>query len=253
MKITLLQTDIAWDDVETNLTQAEKLIGRHESSLYVLPETWSTGFNVAPTEETAARAARSAAWMRETAQRKNAAVCGSVISRENGLFFNRFLFAFPDGSCAAYDKRHLFTYGNEQLRYAPGHRRVVVEYLGIRILLQICYDLRFPVFSRNRADYDLAIYIANWPVSRQAAWETLARARAIENQCYVAAVNRIGKDPACAYAGGSALFDAYGREKARARQNLQPEAIDGEMCLEELQAFRKKFPVLSDADAFRLL
>ena len=146
-----------------------------------------------------------------------------------------------------YDKRHLFSYGHEDQFFTPGTQRTIVEYQGVRILLEICYDLRFPVWSRNRKDYDMIIYVANWPTSRMSVWNTLLRARAIENQCFVAGVNRVGHDPVCDYSGGSMLIDAYGKVVADCGTE-QPCCKCAEIDMERLLAFRKKFPVLDDAD-----
>ena len=148
-------------------------------------------------------------------------------------------------------KKHLFTYGGEQMHYTPGTERVIVNFRGMRFLLQVCYDLRFPVWSRNRKDYDAAIYVASWPTPRVEAWKALLRARAIENQCFVIAANRVGEDPNCQYSGGSAIIDPYGRTLA-ACEDGQVCAAEAVMDMDELVAFRKKFPVLEDADPYTL-
>ena len=146
-----------------------------------------------------------------------------------------------------YDKHHLFTYGGEHNHYTAGDKRVVVEWRGVRILLEICYDLRFPIWSRNRGDYDMIIYVASWPTPRVEAWKALLVARAIENQCYVAGVNRVGDDPNCTYCGGSSIIDPYGRHLAICADSCECEA-SAEIDMEALEAFREKFPVLKDAD-----
>ena len=157
----------------------------------------------------------------------------------------------PGGQTEWYDKRHLFTYGGEHHTYTPGSQRTVVEWRGMRFLLQVCYDLRFPVWSRNRGDYDVALYVASWPTPRVEAWKALLRARAIENQCYVVAVNRVGEDPSCQYCGGSAVIDPYGKTLAACEDGCACEA-EAVIDIDVLEDFRKKFPVLGDADAFRL-
>jgi predicted amidohydrolase len=169
----------------------------------------------------------------------------------NGRYYNRLYFVKPDGSYTQYDKRHLFSYAGEDKTYTAGNKRVIVEYSGFRILLQVCYDLRFPVFSRNVDGYDMIIYAANWPASRIHAWNTLIRARAVENACYVAAVNRVGEDPACKYGGSTAMIDFKGHAVAEASENKE-EIVVAELDKDALLRFRKKFPVLHDADRFGL-
>ncbi|MBQ0047046.1 MAG: amidohydrolase [Prevotellaceae bacterium] len=249
MKISLLQQDIIWANPSANQQVAEGVLRDLEKSdVYVLPEMFSTGFAVHP-EDVAEKDGLSLRWMQMIAAKLDAAICGSVAIEEDGKFANRFYFVKPDGECIYYDKRHLFTYGGEHKRYTKGEERVVVDFRGVRFLLQVCYDLRFPVFARNNDEtpYDVAIYVASWPTSRIEVWNTLLHARAIENQCYVAAVNRVGEDLACKYCGGTMLIDAYGRTIAECELNKQC-AITADLDMEALAAFRKKFPVLDDAD-----
>jgi predicted amidohydrolase len=188
-------------------------------------------------------------WMKSKAAEKSAAIAGSVAVTDGKRYFNRFYFVKPDGSVAFYDKKHLFTYGGEHHRFTAGEERVIVEWKGVRILLQICYDLRFPVWARNRADYDMIIYVASWPTPRVAAWSALLVARAIENQCYVAGVNRVGTDPACEYCGGTVVIDPYGKTIAECPMGEESEA-SALVDMDALEAFREKFPVLNDADEF---
>lgn len=247
MKITLFQTDIAWAQPTANhKTIAALLDANAGADLYVLPEMFSTGFATAPRGIAEANG-QSLAWMQGEARKRGCALAGSVATEEQGRYYNRFYFVFPDGSERHYDKRHLFTYGGEDRQFTAGRERVVVEYAGFRILLQVCYDLRFPVFSRNRKDYDLALYVASWPTARLSAWTTLLHARAIENQCYVAGVNRTGDDPACSYSGGTELIDPYGNTIAACRHG-QVDVVTTDLGIEPLKAFRSKFPVLDDAD-----
>ena len=180
-----------------------------------------------------------------------AAIAGSIATEEEGVFYNRFYFVTPEGDYAQYDKHHLFTYGGEHNHYHAGQERVVVEYMGVRILLAICYDLRFPVWSRNRKDYDMAIYVASWPTPRVEAWKALLHARAIENQCYVVGVNRVGKDPYCQYSGHSAIIDPYGKTLAECNEDKEC-LLTAQIDMDTLKAFREKFPVLEDADDFVL-
>lgn len=252
MTITLLQTDIVWGDPERNIREAGALMDRCPGAdLYVLPEMFSTGFCMHPEGVAEQEGGLSLRWMKEYAARHDCALAGSIAVKENEGYYNRFYFVYPDGRYACYDKRHLFAYGGEDRYYLPGHERVVVRFRGWRILLQICYDLRFPVWSRNRDDYDMVVYVANWPVPRMEVWKTLLHARAIENQCYVAGVNRVGEDPNCRYEGGTVLIDAYGREVAVAQSGV-PDVVTGELHRELLDSFRKKFPVAADRDDFEI-
>ena len=178
--------------------------------------------------------------MRRYAAGHDCAVAGSVAVQEDGKYYNRFYFVSPDGEVRSYDKKHLFTYGGEDKHYTAGTERVVVNYRGVRFLLEVCYDLRFPVWSRNRGDYDVALYVASWPSPRVEAWKALLRARAIENQ-----------DPYCDYCGGTAAIDPYGKTLSACEDGKEGQA-EAFIDMNELEAFRKKFPVLDDADAFTL-
>ena len=170
-----------------------------------------------------------------------------IAVHEDGKYYNRFHFVTPDGAVTTYDKKHLFTFGGEHERFTAGDKRVIVDYKGVRILLEICYDLRFPIWSRNRGDYDMIIYVASWPTPRVESWKALLTARAIENQCYVAGVNRVGTDPGNEYCGGSRVIDPYGKVIASCEDGKEMEAW-AEVDLNVLEAFRAKFPVLDDAD-----
>lgn len=252
MKITLLQQDVSWGNPEANVRSAEQAMdARPGADLYVLPEMFSTGFCMQPDRLAEPADSGTLRWMRRYAAGHDCAVAGGVAVREGGEYRNRFYFATPDGAVRSYDKRHLFTRGGEHHRFTAGRERVVVEYRGARILLQICYDLRFPAWARNRKDYDVALYVANWPASRVEAWLALLRARAIENQCYVAGVNRVGADDACEYCGGTVMIDPYGRTVAACRRRAA-DAVTAEADMAWLAGFRRKFPVLEDADGFTL-
>lgn len=251
MRIAILQHDIVWASPADNMRHLEGLLDKApEADLYVVAEMWATGFSTDPTGMAEGHRA-SLEWMACVARSHNAAVAGSIAMEENGQYRNRFYFVKPDGVTQYYDKRHLFAYGGEDKHFTRGEQRVVVEWLGVRFLLEVCYDLRFPVWSRNRGDYDAALYVASWPSSRIEAWDTLLKARAIENQCYVIGVNRVGKDPNCEYAGASAIIDAYGRQIAKCDNNEECVA-KATLDVEALQAFRQKFPVLRDRDEFKL-
>ncbi len=249
MRLTLIQTDIEWAAPEVNLQKlGQRLEAAPKSDLYVLPEMFATGFCTSPdgiAEE--AEQGQAYLWMRRWARRLDAAIAGSVAVRlTDGSCRNRLYFIKPDGE-THYDKHHLFTYGGEQEGYRAGERRVVVEWRGVRFLLQVCYDLRFPIWTRNSPEnpYDAIIYVASWPETRMVVWNTLLRARAIENQCYVLGVNRIGSDPYCHYTGGSMRVDAYGKATEAAPGES---SLTATLDLDRLNAFRRKFPVLADRD-----
>ena len=261
LRVSLVQGETRWHDPAGNREYYGELIAplHGTTDLIVLPETFTSGFSNDAIGNAETMDGPTVAWIREQAAKLDAAVTGSVQLRTDAGVFNRMLFATPDGHLAHYDKRHLFSFAREHERYAAGHERVTVEWRGWRILLQVCYDLRFPVFSRNRfdvereddLDYDLLLYVANWPGVRGHAWRTLLRARAMENLCYVAAVNRVGTDGnGLVYAGDSAVIDYLG--------NPVSECTDMEvvttttMFLEELRAHRERFPAMFDADRFEL-
>lgn len=254
LTISLIQYDIIWEDKLANFKKIglllEKIIG--SSDIIVLPEMFSTGFSMNVSSLAESMDGQTVSWMKKIAKEKNQAICGSLIIQENGCFFNRLLFVQPDGQMDSYDKRHLFTMGNEQKYYSRGEKLMIVEYKGFRILPLVCYDLRFPVWSRNTDNFDLMIYVANWPAPRQKAWETLLKARAIENQSYLVGVNRIGTDAnGINYSGGSYAIDAKGKIIQRLSKNEEG-VITEKYSLESLQRFRKHFPVLDDADRFSL-
>lgn len=252
LKVALLQKNIAWGDPvknRKNFSNAMELCGK--ADLYILPEMFSTGFCSKSQFFAEPSGNSSLEWMKECASRFNAAIAGSIAIDEGGIHYNRFYFVKPDGATDFYDKRHLFTYGGEDNFFKGGKERRIVEYNGFRILLQVCYDLRFPVFSRNMKDYDLAVYVASWPASRAEVWSALLKARAIENQCYVIGVNRVGDDPESHYSGNSIAIDAYGHTVAACTLEKE-ETVCAELDLAELEEFRKKFPVLEDRDIFEL-
>lgn len=253
MKITLLQQNIVWADPEANRRKIDRLFSDdRETDLLVLPEMFSTGFCTKPENLAEPLPSGTLEWMKVKAARSHCALAGSLAVKDGTRYFNRFYFVFPDGRVEHYDKRHLFTFGGEHLEFSPGNERVVVTYEGVRMLLQVCYDLRFPVWSRNRGDYDLILYVASWPKPRTNAWKRLLRARAIENQCYVAGVNRCGSDPQNEYEGGTVLLDPYGDVVAECPDGVESR-ISAEIDLDWLAEIRKKFPVLEDADRFTMV
>ena len=252
MKTALVQYDIVWADPAANRRRLDTLLESiPEVDLIVLPEMFSTGFATQPEGVAEESPSVTLEWMKAKAREKDCAVAGSVALHEGGNFYNRFWFVKPDGEVTAYDKHHLFTYSGEHHRFTRGEERVVVEWRGFRFLLNVCYDLRFPVWSRNRKDYDAAIYVASWPSVRQFPWDTLLRARAIENQCYVLGVNRVGKDPSCVYAGGTAAVDPYGATLTACVPGAE-QILVTDLDMGVLEAFRAKFPVLDDAEDFEI-
>ena len=254
MKITLIQMDLAWCDTQANLRHAEEMMRRQpDSDVYVLPEMFTTGFCMEPHRIAELAEGPTLAWMDRMAREMDAAVVGSVAAVvPDGGYRNRMYFVEPDGKVTCYDKRHLFSYSGEDRHYEAGTERVIVSFRGVRFFLQVCYDLRFPVFGRNCDDYDVALYVANWPDKRRMAWDVLLRARAIENQAVVIGVNRVGSDPMCVYDGGTAAIDFFGNVAVTCDDNAE-QVITYEVKMEELRHYRKKFPSLADSDTFRLI
>lgn len=252
LKITVLQETLSWMDGEANLrhfdTQLAGLTGR---DLILLPEMFTTGFAMEAAKSSLPQA-QVVEWLHQHARRTDALVGGSAaIQTDNGAV-NRFLLVEPDGTLHQYDKRHLFRMADEHHHYQPGDQRQVFEWRGWRILPQICYDLRFPVFSRNRNDYDLALYVANWPAPRALHWQALLLARAIENQAYVAGCNRVGSDGnQHHYSGDSQIISPQG-EILSAAEPHQRARLDAELSLDALNAYRERFPAWQDADRFSL-
>lgn len=252
MKVCLIQFDITWGDPQANCAKLDELLARApQAELYVLPEMFTTGFATLPDATVEHEPSVGLAWMQRKAAELHAAVAGSIALEVGEKCVNRFYFVRPDGSYEQYDKRHLFGYGGEGERFRGGTKRIIVEYGGVRFLLAVCYDLRFPVWLRNRDDYDAILLVASWPGVRRFAWDTLTRARAIENACYAGVVNRIGSDPACEYDGGTAFIGPYGETLAQVEDNQEGFAC-GEIDLTHLATYHQKFPVLEDADSFAL-
>lgn len=249
MNVAIMQRDVIWAEPKANCERANHSIATlpADTDLIVFPEMFSTGFAIRPEGIAEPEQSDTLMWMHRVAVQYDCAVAGSIAVQTGQTFRNRFYFVTPDGAEAHYDKHHLFTYGGEPQYYTAGQERVVVEWRGVRFLLQVCYDLRFPLWSRNREDYDCALYVANWPTSRIGAWNTLLRARAIENQCYAVGVNRVGQDPTCQYCGASAVIDPYGHDLATCPFDQETESV-AYIDMEALRAFRHKFPVLRDRD-----
>ena len=250
MRVSIVQHDIVWGQPAENVRRLTQMLDQQSGAdLYVLSETFATGFMA---DESIPQEPDLLAWLQAQAREKDAAFAASMAVRdEKGKMRNRLFFVRPDGTYDYYDKRHLFGYAGETDAYEAGERRVVTQWRGVRFLLQVCYDLRFPVFSRNTGDYDAIIYVANWPTQRMDVWRTLLKARALENQCAVVGVNRVGKDPACEYCGGSVVIDAYGKTIA-ACEDSQESIATASLDMEQQNRFRSKFPVLGDADSFTI-
>jgi omega-amidase len=257
LRVTLAQVDLVWHDREANLRRLEGLLRplRGQTDLIVLPEMFTTGFTMAAEEVAEPADGPSVAWMRALAAEIGAAVTGSVVTRERGCYFNRLIWMPSDGRPTFYDKRHLFRMAREHEHYSAGEQRVIVELGGWKVCPLVCYDLRFPVWSRNRIGtgqgYDLLVYVANWPERRRTAWQSLLRARAIENLSCCVGVNRVGRDANdIAYVGDSVALDHVG-------QSLLTDA-GGEwvrtvtLDRDALQSFRERFPAHLDADDFTL-
>ena len=247
MKTAIIQHVIRENELEWNLQHIADLLNKQPGAdLYVLTEMFATGFMAKGAAE---HGQRILSWMQAQAQRLDAAIAGSIAMNDGVRLRNRLFFVRPDGSYDYYDKRHVFSYAGENEEYAAGERRVVVEWRGVRFLLQVCYDLRFPVFSRNHGDYDAVIYVANWPQQRREVWQTLLKARALENQSFAIGVNIVGSDKTCEYLGDSVIINAYGHTIAQCTPGKE-ETAAAELDMNELQRFREKFPVLRDADGF---
>jgi len=253
LAVTIVQADLAWHDAAGNREQFKTAIeGLLEpTDLIVLPEMFTTGFSMNAPDLAETMDGDSVTWMRDMAAKCDASVCGSIIIADNQQYFNRFICASPTGDLQCYDKRHLFRLADEQDHYAPGDELVIFNLKGWRICPMVCYDLRFPVWSRNRDSYDLLLYVANWPDRRHHAWATLLRARAIENLSYVAGVNRTGTDGNdIPYAGGSSIIGFLGEDLASL--DAQEGTAAADLDLEKLTAFRDRFAFHADADNFTI-
>lgn len=251
MITALLQTNLIWENPAENRRLIEQqLINLNELvDLIVLPEMFSSGFTMNPKTVAETMYGDTVTWMQKIAKERDCAITGSLVISENGNFYNRLVFVFPDGSLQHYDKRHLFTFAGENKEYTAGKDKLIIEYKGYKICLLICYDLRFPVFSRNVENYDVLIYVANWPKTRTNAWDILLKARAVENMCYVIGVNRTGFDGNNhEYEGHSQVVNYLGNYEITPTENegLFVTLLDKEILLET----RKKMAFLDDKDEF---
>ena len=253
MKIALIQSSLIWENPIANRNHFEEKINAitEKIDLIVLPEMFTTGFTMNPNNLAETMEGETISWLQSLAEAKNSAITGSLVIKENDNFYNRLVFVFPSGEMQFYDKRHLFTLAGEDKIYTSGKEKLIVEYLGWKICPLVCYDLRFPVFARNVEDYDLLIYVANWPKPRVNAWDILLKARAVENMCYSIGVNRIGFDNNnFEHVGHSQLVDFLGNYV------LEPQETEGvfivELNKEKLLETRKKLGFLNDRDSFEL-
>ena len=255
LRITIIQTEIIWENKQENLrslrSKLEKLCG--ETDLVVLPEMFSTGFSMRSDVLSESITGMTITTLQQWASEFNLAIAGSYIACENTSYFNRAFFITPEGDSVFYDKRHLFRMGGETEAFAAGDKKSIIHYRGWNICLLVCYDIRFPVWSRNvNNEYDLLIYVANWPAGRRSMWDILLKARAIENACYVCGVNRIGKDAFnIDYNGGSVVVSARGDVIAQVPDN-EDHFATAKLNLKNLHLFREKFPTWKDADSFHI-
>ncbi|TXK73359.1 amidohydrolase [Mesonia sp. HuA40] len=254
LHVSFIQTQLFWEDPQKNRTHFEaKLANLASTDLVVLPEMFSTGFSMHPEPLAEPTNGPSLQWMQKMATQYQFALCGSLIVQEKQKYYNRLYFVYPDGQYTHYNKKHLFSLAGEQHKYSPGKALNIITYKGWRICPLICYDLRFPVWSRNQDEaYDLLLYVANWPARRTYAWDQLLKARAIENMSYVVGVNRIGQDAnENQYLGHSIICDMLGQ--ALTPEKLEKDISQGVLLSKEaLQKVRKKLGFLRDADSFTL-
>jgi len=253
IKLAIVQPAIIWEDVASNIDMLNDLLKSciKGVDLLVLPETFSTGFTMDADAYAEENDGLALSWMREMARDHGIYVSGSIITREEGKIYNRLYWVSPEGVEGHYDKRHLFRMGRENEYFTPGESREIFRIGDFRFLAQICYDLRFPVFARNRNDYDILYYVANWPAPRHSVWETLLKARAIENQAYVIGVSRSGTDgEGIDHLGGTCVVNP----KGQVEHILGPEpgVLNCTIELKKIREFREKFPVWKDADMFSL-
>jgi omega-amidase len=264
LSVTLIQTNLHWEDVSKNLAMlGDKIRSIEKTEIVVLPEMFSTGFSMKPETMAETMDGPTVSWMKNIAQEKKIIITGSIIIEEEGNYFNRLIWMLPNGQYGYYDKRHLFAYAGEHEHYTPGSRRLIAQVKGWKLNLQICYDLRFPVWARQRneapllsetlqepeSEYDVLIYIANWPERRNHAWKTLLQARAIENQCFVIGVNRVGKDGNdINHTGDSMAVDPMGEILVTSANDEFIHTITLDKTM--LDTIREKLPFLKDRDTF---
>lgn len=247
----LVQADLAWEAAAVNRRHLETLVGDISDGTIILPEMFTTGFSMASKELAEPASGETAQWMQRIAQHQGVNICGSVITEDDGHYYNRFLWVTPAGVTSHYDKRHLFRMAGEHRHYAAGTTRVRIAAGDLRLVPQICYDLRFPAWSRVQDGSELLLYVANWPAARREQWLALLRARAIENLCYVIAVNRVGTDGnEVTYAGDSCVIDYRGDVVLQLDDKESVARV--ELDLAGLRAYRESFPAYLDADRYTI-
>lgn len=254
LKIAIIQSNIVWHKAVENRHHFTELINQinEEVDLVVLPEMFSTGFTMNPKEVAEQMNGNTVKWIQETASKKGCAICGSVVIEDDNKFYNRFIFAYPSGEIKYYNKRHLFSLAGEEKVYSKGEEKVIIEYKGWKICPQVCYDLRFPVFVRNVEDYDVLVYVANWPKPRIFAWDSLLKARSIENMCYTVGVNRVGEDEnGYEFIGHSAVYDCLGNHISKLENEDEfVEVVT--LQKKHISTVRNKLNFLNDKDEFKL-
>ena len=255
LRILIIQSEISWKDTAGNLQKVSSLVQKSEQSvdLILLPEMFTTGFISTPSDVPEGMQEKVLEWLRQTAKSRNCCIAGSMIVSEGNTYYNQLVCAHPSSETDTYNKRHLFRMAGEEEKYSRGLQRTISRIKGWRICWQICYDLRFPVWCRNQGDYDVLVVVANWPANRGNVWNTLLHARAIENQCYVLGVNRIGKDGNhIFYQGDSLVIDPKGN-RVNDPNKEEEKLIYAELSYSSLLDFRSKFPVMRDSDNFMFL
>lgn len=258
LTITTIQSNLIWEERSANLRILEEKINSisEKTEIVVLPEMFSTGFSMNPGELAETMEGETVAWMKRVSSENGVILTGSIIIEEEGKYFNRIIWMLPNGQHGQYDKRHLFAYGEEDKHFGAGNKRLIASVKGWKINLLVCYDLRFPVWARqqsstNEPEYDVLIYVANWPERRSHAWKTLLCARAIENQCYVVGVNRVGTDGNnIYYSGNSLVIDPLGQVLYHMADEEDINTIT--LSKEKLEEVRSKFPFWKDADSFNM-
>jgi len=254
LTVTIIQENLHWENTEANLALFSEKIKflKEKTDLIILPEMFTTGFSMNAEVLAEEEQGKTLAWLQDTAQKHDIAITGSVIIKEEGKYYNRLFFVYPDRHYLVYDKKHLFTLAKEKHTFSAGNNRLIVEYKGWTICPLVCYDLRFPVWARNTEDFDLLLYVANWPKKRIEAWDALLKARAIENMCYVAGVNRVGFDGKNhEYSGHSVVCDMLGKQLSTLKNDV---VFSETLKLNKSQLIetRKRFAFLNDRDSFTL-
>lgn len=254
LKLGLVQTDNTWQDIHASLANLSIKMDKidNDVDVIILPELFSTGFTMDAESVAETMDGKAVRWMQALAKEKQCLVTGSLLIVESGVFYNRLIAAFPEGTIQSYDKRHLFTFAGEDAVFTAGEERLVINFKGFKICPLICYDLRFPVWSRNTEEIDLLIYVANWPDARMLAWDTLLKARAIENLCYVAGVNRVGVDNnQLVYVGHTSAYDAMGASLLDSKPS-QEAIYYATLEKAHIASVREKFSFLDDRDCFEI-